>query len=150
MQVWSARAFAGIDFAARTATMVRPSETLLRRQFCVEGLTPEQLEYHRAHFADEHLPRERLVLDAVDALAMEQSDFVDSIRTPREPRVSGEAGRDALAVAEQVLARIHSHCWDASIDGPAGPLAQPHRHVIPAPHFDLAAIHASATREKAG
>ena len=33
MQVWSARAFAAIDFAARTATLVRPSETLLRRQF---------------------------------------------------------------------------------------------------------------------
>ena len=33
MQVWSAEAFAGIDFASRTATLVRPSETLRRRRF---------------------------------------------------------------------------------------------------------------------
>jgi hypothetical protein len=50
-----------------------------------------------------------------------------------------------VAVAEQILDRINSHCWDASLDGPVGPLALPHRHVIPAPHFDL-----SAVREKAG
>ena len=145
MQVWSARAFAGIDFAGRTATLVRPSETLLRRRFRAEGLTPEGIEHYRQHFAEEHLPREQLTLDAVDALALELDDFIASIRTPREPRVSGEAGRDALAVAEQILARIQSHCWDASTDGPAGPLGVPRRHVIPAPHFDLAGV-----REKAG
>jgi predicted dehydrogenase len=150
MQVWSARAFAGIDFAQRTATLVRPSETLLRRRFQVDGLTPEGIEHYRQHFAEEHLPREQVTLDAVDALALELDDFVESIRTPRQPRVGGEAGRDALAVAEQILARIQSHCWDASIDGPAGPLALPGHHVIPAPHFDLAAMQTPAIREKAG
>jgi predicted dehydrogenase len=145
MQVWSVRAFAAIDFANRTATLVRPSDMLLRRRFRAEGLTPEGLEYYRQHFAEEHLPSEQLTLDAVDALALELDDFVASIRTPRQPRVGGEAGRDALAVAEQILARIQSHCWDASVDGPAGPLGEPRRHVIPAPHFDLATV-----REKAG
>jgi hypothetical protein len=53
------------------------------------------------------------------------------------PRVSGEAGRDAIAVAEQVLARIQTHAWDDTVDGPAGPLAAPRRGVIPAPHFDI-------------
>jgi predicted dehydrogenase len=145
MQVWSARAFAGIDFAARTTTLIRPSETLLHRRFCVDGLTPEGVEHYRAHFAEEHLPREQLTFDAVDALSLEHDDFVQSIRAPREPRVNGEASRDVSAVAEQILACIDSHCWDASIDGPAGPLVLPRRHVIPAPHFDLAAV-----REKAG
>lgn len=150
MQAWSARAFADIDFAARTATLVRPSETLLRRRFQVEGLTPEGVEHYRQHFAEEHLPREQLTLDAVDALALELDDFITSIRAPREPRVTGEAGRDALAVAEQILARIQSHCWTASIDGPAGPLAIPRRSVIPAPHFDLPTILTPAIHEKAG
>ena len=150
MHVWSARSFASVDFASRTATLVRPSESLLRRQFCVDGLTAEQLERHREHFAEEHLPRERLEFDAVDALALEVDDFVASIRMPREPRVNGEAGSDALAVAEQVLAQVHSHCWDASIDGAAGPLAAPRRHVIPAPHFDLPAKQTPAPFEKTG
>ena len=150
MQAWSARTFADIDFANRTTTLIRPSETLLRREFDVDALTPEEVDYHREHFAEEHLPREQQTHDAVDALALEIDDFVASVRTLREPRVNGEAGRDALAVAEQILARIHTHCWDASVDGPAGPLALPRRHVIPATHFDLSGIHAPGVREKAG
>jgi predicted dehydrogenase len=106
MHVWSAEGFAAIDFATRTATTVRPSETLLQRQFHVDALTPEQLDYQRTHFADEHLPRSQATYDAVDALAMEDGDFVESIRDSREPRVNGQAGRDALAVAEQVLAAM--------------------------------------------
>jgi predicted dehydrogenase len=150
MRAWSARAFADIDFATRTATLVRPSETLLRRRFDVDALTPKEVEYQRQHFADEHLPQEKLTLDAVDALALEINDFIGAIRMASEPRVNGEAGRDALGVAEQILSRIHDHCWDASIDGPTGPLALPRRHVIPAPHFDLAGIQSPIVREKAG
>jgi predicted dehydrogenase len=106
MHVWSAEEFVAVDFAARSATTVRPSETLLQRQFHVDALTPEQLDHCRQHFADEHLPRKQATFDAVDALALEIDDFVASIRTPRQPRVNGEAGREALAVAEQVLAGI--------------------------------------------
>jgi predicted dehydrogenase len=150
MQVWSAEGLAGIDFASRTTTLVRPSETLRQRQFCVDALTPQQVDYYRQHFAEEHLPRQQLTFEAVDALALEQDDFVESIRGPRQPLVGGEAGRDALAVAEQILARIDAHCWDASIDGPAGPLALPRRHVIPTPHFDPSAVPTPAIHEKAG
>lgn len=146
MQVWSGRAFASIDFASRTTTLVRPSETLLQRRFRVDQLTPQEIDHHRQHFADEHLPREQVTLDAIDALAAEQEDFVASIRSGRQPRVDGEAGRDCIAVAQQILDRIQSHCWDDSIDGPAGPLGLPRRHVIPAPHFDAK----PAVREKAG
>jgi predicted dehydrogenase len=150
MHVWSARAFAGIDFAARTATFVRPSETLLRRQFDVDALSAEQVDYYREHLAEELMPKQQKQFDAVDALALELNDFIDSIRTPREPRVNGEAGRDALAVAEQILARIDAHAWDANLDGPAGPLALPRRHIIPAPQFELSAIPTPTLREKAG
>ena len=145
MQLWSAQAFAGIDFAARTATLVRPSETLLRRELDVERLSPEQLDHYRQHLADEHLPREHMELRAVDALALELDDFVAAIRTGRAPRVGGESGRDAVAVAEMILARIRTHAWDGLPEGPIGPLAATpgHRHV-PAPHFDLSRIGAEA------
>jgi predicted dehydrogenase len=148
MSVWAAEGFARIDLGARTVTTIRPSETLIRREFQVETLTPEQVDHHREHFAEEHLPREHQTYEAVDALALEIGDFLDSIRDSREPRVNGEAGRDALALAERILSRIRGHCWDASIDGPVGPLAMPGRHIIPSPHFSPAA--APAAREKAG
>jgi len=150
MQVWSARGFAAVDFAARTTTLVRPSETLLRRQFDVDRLSPEQVDHYREHFPDEHLPRERLEFPAVDALALELRDFVESIRGSRQPRVSGADGRDALAVAEQILARIHNHAWDDDADGPVGPLAVPRPRVIPAPHFALAPAELPVIRKEAG
>jgi predicted dehydrogenase len=106
MQVWAARAYANIDFAARTTTLVKPSEALLRGEFRAQDLTPKEIEHYKTHFADEHLPRQTVTCEAVDALALELEDFVDSIRSARQPRVTGEAGRDALAVAEQILADI--------------------------------------------
>jgi len=135
MHVWSLRSFAAIDFATRAVNVVCPSEALLRRQFDVDALTAEQVEHYRRHLPEEHLPRERLQFEAVDALSLQLEDFVDAIRTARHPRVSGEAGRDALAVAEQILARIHTHAWEDAPEGPVGPLAVPRRQVIPAPHF---------------
>jgi predicted dehydrogenase len=150
MQVWSPRAFASIDFAARTTTLVRPSETLLSRRFDVESLTPAERDYYRDHLAEEHLPRERLEFNAVDALALELRDFVDSINSARKPRVTGEQASNALAVAEQILARIHTHAWDDTADGPVGPLAAPRPRVIPVPHFNLPASEVSLPRREAG
>jgi len=144
MQVWSARAMAQVDFSARTALLVRPSETLLERQFHLDRIPPDQLEQCRVRFAEEHLPQERLSFEPVDALALELDDFLGAIRQQRRPRVDGQAGRDAGAVAEQILDRIDAHRWDATLDGPAGPSAKPRRHAVPAPHF------ATSLREKAG
>ncbi|HYW79247.1 MAG TPA: Gfo/Idh/MocA family oxidoreductase, partial [Thermoguttaceae bacterium] len=150
MHVWAPRAFTSIDFATRTATIVRPSETLLRRQFDVDSLSPEQVDYYRDHLADEHLPQERLEFEAVDALALETADFVESVLMPRKPLVSGEAGRDAVALAEQILAKIQSHAWTNRADGPTGPMATPKPSVIPAPHFVLKPERTPAARREAG
>jgi len=150
MQIWSPRAFAGVDFAARTTTLIRPSDTLLRRQFDIERLSGEQVEYYLEHLAEEHLPREQLEFEAVDALALETQDFIESIRTLRQPRVPGEAARDAIAVAERILAQIDNHAWDEMPDGPVGPMATPRTRIISAPHFDLAPAQVPSGRREAG
>jgi len=150
MHIWSLQGFAGIDFATRTTTLVRPSDALRRREFDVRRLSAGQVEYYRQHLAEEHLPREQLQFDAVDALALEIEDFVESIRTLRPPRVSGEAGRDALAVAEQILARIHTHAWDDAPDGPVGPHCRPRRSVIPAPQLAVIPPPVPMPRKEAG
>lgn len=150
MQVWSARAYATIDFASRTTRVVEPSAVLRRRRFDVQALTDEQVEHYKEHFLDEHLPEQTLESAPVDALAAELDDFIQSIRTPRIPRVTGAQGRDAVAVAEQVLNRIASHAWDEEADGPVGPLAIPRPSVIPAPHWHLAPTEAPIERKEAG
>jgi predicted dehydrogenase len=150
MQAWAPRAMAEVDFAARTTTLIRPSETLLARRFDVESLSGEQVDHYREHLLEEHLPREALHFEAVDALMLEVQDFVDSIRTSRPPRVSGEQGRNAVAVAEQILAKIHSHPWDETADGPVGPRATPRPRVVPAPHWHLSPASVPIERKEAG
>ncbi len=137
MQVWTAQSFAAIDFGARSLRMVRPSETLLGREFDLDGLEPDQVAYWQEHFTREHLPATADSFDAVDALALECEDFLAAIRTGRAPRVPGEAGRDALALAEQVLAAISGHAWDGSPAGRYGPRLEPGHSVIPSPHFSI-------------
>jgi predicted dehydrogenase len=131
MQIFSAGAFAGIDFAARTSTITRPSETLRQGRFHIDRLTAEQVEYQRQHFAAAHLPCEQLQFEAVDALMLELRDFVEAIRTPRAPLVDGRAGRDAVALAETILKRIRSG-WEKLGSEPAS-TTRP--HIIPVPHF---------------
>ena len=150
MHVWSARGFAEIDFGSLTAKVVRPSETLLRRQFDVDALSPAEVEHYRDHLFAEHLPCEEIRRDRVDALVLQQEDFLASIQTPRTPRVSGEQGRDAVAVAEQILARIHTHAWDDNAEGPVGPKAIPRPSVIPTPHWGLAPVDSPRHRKEAG
>jgi predicted dehydrogenase len=41
-----------------------------------------------------------------EPLKVELDDFVDAIRASRAPRVTGEQGRAALALAERVVARM--------------------------------------------
>ena len=156
MQIWAPRAYANIDFGARMTTLVRPSEALLRGEFHADRLTPEQVEHYKTHLAEEHLPRERQTFDAVDALALELQDFIDSILSARQPRVSGEAGRDALAVAQQILLSIADHAWDPASQPATGPAAVPYPRlvpeprIVPAPHFDVAAIERTQSERKAG
>ncbi len=135
MQVWTERSFAAIDFGARALRVVCPSDALLRRDFDPDALAPDEVERVQKSFAGEHLPCREASFDAVDALAAECGDFVTAILEGREPRVPGEAGRDALALAEQILAAVAEHAWDGTPDGRVGPRMEPGRSVIPSPHF---------------
>jgi predicted dehydrogenase len=149
LNIWSAKGFAGIDFAARKTTLVRPSDTLLRRELDVDALAADATQ-DRQRILGEHLRREVTQFDAVDALALELEDFLASIRQQRRPRVSGEDGRDAVVLAERILRKIQTHAWDNRADGPVGPLAIPHPATIPAPHFALGASPPPARRREAG
>jgi len=138
MQIWTRRAFAGLDFAGRTASIVRPSETLLRRELDVERLSPEEKGSLKDRLMAEHLPLEQIQLEPCDAITAELIDFAGAIREGRMPRVSGAAGRDAIAVAERVLAEIAVHAWDGTPEGASGPLVLPMTPAIRPPHWRVA------------
>jgi predicted dehydrogenase len=135
MQIWSTRAFASLDFSARTASIIRPSETLLRRELDIDSLTQTQKVELKDRLLAEHLPLEQIEAQPSDAITAELVDFADSIRRGRQPRVSGEQARDAVSVAEEILAQISTHRWNGSEEGPIGPLAVPGSHVLRGPHW---------------
>jgi len=52
------------------------------------------------------LTRIEIPVDRVEPLRQELSDFLESVRLRRPPLVSGEAGREAVAVATQIIERL--------------------------------------------
>jgi predicted dehydrogenase len=125
MNVFTSRLSASINFATHEATVVRPREDVLRREFHAEGLNPDERDYCKEHLFDELLVRTQQTAPPVNAIEEEQRDFVRAIRTGKPPRVDGAAGRDAVAVAEMILRQIEAHAWDGMSAGRLGPLAMP-------------------------
>jgi predicted dehydrogenase len=128
LRVWAPEGYAGIDFVTRKLHLVQQSEEVRRH-----GLRVDQMDAAaKARLKDEVFGRylQVLTLDGDrrhDQLTAELRHFVDCVRTGGRPRVTGEDGRDALALAERVLAAVRSHPWDGAADGPLGPggLPQP-------------------------
>ena len=125
MQVFSSNLFANIDFANRQATTVEPHAMLQVGEFDLASLTAEQTAHFRDHLFEELLVKQDLQPEQTNAIAEEHRDFAEAIRDGRPARVTGKAGRAALAVAEQVVASIAMHQWDASTLGRRGAHMQP-------------------------
>jgi predicted dehydrogenase len=111
MHVWTPRAFAAIDFASRSSTLVRPDTSLADRRCDLESLACHDADGKRRAL-EQLLPREERQAEQVDALLLELVDFVQSIRDGRSPRVPGEQGRDAVALAERILDKIAARARD--------------------------------------
>jgi predicted dehydrogenase len=130
MTVFTSRGSAAINFATHEATVVRPREDVLRREFRVDQLTSEERAYWKEHLFAELLVHSRCDSPSGNAIQEEQRDFVGAIREGRAPRVDGAAGADAVAVAEMILERIEEHTWDGSAIGRRGPFAMPALPII--------------------
>ncbi len=138
MQVWSAHAFATLDFAAGAATLVQPAARLKNGPLPVEDLSAAERAHLKEHFYGELLEKTERQAEPVNAIAEQQRQFAESIRTGQPPLVDGQQGRDAVALAEQILTRVAQHRWDGRDDGRAGPRAVPPQTLLPMPAPDPA------------
>ena len=130
MSIFTSRASASINFATHEATVVKPTDEVLRREFRADRLLPEERTYWKEHLFDELLVRTPRDAQPVNAIQEEQRDFMTAVRTGKAPRVDGAAGRDAVAVAEIILERIEEHAWDGTSTGRHGPCAMPALPII--------------------
>jgi predicted dehydrogenase len=130
MTIFTTRGCASINFATHEASVVKPCDAVLRRQFQAEKLSAEERAYWKDHVFDELLVRVPRDSKPVNAIQEEQRDFVNSIRMGKSPRVEGAAGRDAVAVAEMILGQIEEHAWDGTSAGRHGAFAMPALPII--------------------
>lgn len=106
MQIVSERSYAGLDFGAPAAKVVRPSKAVLRGEIDVRGLTQGEREVMRNNLFTDLLPVQDLPLEPTNAILAEQGEFFESARSGRTPLVSGSQGLRCVGVAEQILQQI--------------------------------------------
>jgi predicted dehydrogenase len=135
MHIWSQEGFSWIDFAGRKSSAVVPSDAIRERRIDVPAMSCEEREALKRDLFTHHLTQQEFDIAACDQILAELDDFVGSIRDGRTPQVTGQHGRDAIAVAERILDKIATHPWDGALGGRTGPLAAPRADIIPAPHF---------------
>jgi len=149
MQIWSAERFAALNFDDGTAKIVEPTECLTSGTFAGDALSPNEKASIRDSLFQTHLPMEEFSAPEVNAIAEEHADFQAAVEMGFTPRVSGQAGRDAVAVAERILSAIESHAWDGHRGGRIGPRRLAGEPVVRGPHWHLGE-HAPANRREAG
>ena len=127
LRIWAPEGYAGIDFVSRRVHFVQTSDEVRRQG----GLRVERMDQSaRNRLKDEVFGRHLEVLSIDgdrngDQLTAELRHFVDCVKSGRAPRVPGEAGRDALALAHRVLDSLRSHQWEGHPDGAIGPNKMP-------------------------
>jgi predicted dehydrogenase len=122
MRIWGAEGYASLDFAARQATLIRPSEQLKCGRLDLDGVDLSQPAAVREHLFGKVLRVDRVETESREPLALELEDFVSAASGLSRPRVSGEDALRAVRLADQVLRSLEAHRWDGETARPAAPI----------------------------
>ena len=106
MRLTTAEMVATIDFGTRTTNFVQPDAEVLRGTFAPDRISCEEAAELSSMFMQERFQTEEVQNAAVDALALEMSDFVRAIQTGGKPKVSGQRALAAVAVADGIVQTI--------------------------------------------
>ena len=102
MRIWGMEGYASLDFAAKHATLVRPSEQLKDGRLELEGVNLTRPAAVKEHLFGKVLRVDQIQSEGNEPLALELEDFVNAARGLARPRVSGEdALRDAAGLADR-------------------------------------------------
>jgi predicted dehydrogenase len=135
MQVVCRDCTVGIDFGAKTAKLLRPATAVLAGEIDVNQMSLEERSRVKTHLFTDYLHLSDLPIADTNALLEEQREFAAAIRGERAVRVTGEAGRQALDVAERILAEIAAHRWDGSTSGAIGPRYESREPLLAGHHW---------------
>ena len=133
MQAWGPQYFVDVDYAAGATRFTRSTDALKHGQVDPDRLSSEEKKKAQEHFFSDWLRTEQFVAESRNALDDELTDFAIAIHTGQPVQVDGSAGRDAVAVCEQILERMVQHVWDGAERGQDDPQLLPSPATIPVP-----------------
>jgi predicted dehydrogenase len=116
LRLWAPEGYAGLDFVTKRLLLVQPSPDLRQRGLSAASLDPARKAALKDEIFGKHLHSLELDCSRGDQLTNELKHFVQCVRTGRRPRVTGEDGREALALAERILECVRNHHWNGAGD----------------------------------
>lgn len=137
MQIWCPDAAVTIDFAAPSASVVRPSDSLLDKLPDPTLMSAQEKRQSQDQLFNDYLNIEKIQPEPQNAIVEELIDFREAITTGRSPQVPGSAGLAVVACCEEILNSIADHAWDGRPDGRRGPFAAFQPDTIRPPHWHL-------------
>lgn len=112
MQVYTAKAFAEVDFSADQVQLIQPSEDVLGRLIALDELSMAERLQAKERVFEDFLHIQSVPAPKRNAILDEQNDFALSIQTGCAPSVTGEDGARAVDVAARITTAIREHAWD--------------------------------------
>ncbi len=92
-----------IDFATRSAKLIRPRQTILNGDYSPQRVTFPEMASRVKTFMQEEFETQELVHAPFDALEFEMQDFVSAILRHTPSTVPGFRAAQAVAIAEQIV-----------------------------------------------
>ena len=117
LRIWAPEGYAGIDFVQKKLTLVQPSEELRRRRLDTERMSRGTRARLKEQIFTRYLHTLEIDCNHGDQLTQELEEFTECVRNGSQPRVTGDAGRDAIALAERILAAVRTENWEPSAAG---------------------------------
>jgi predicted dehydrogenase len=119
LRIWAPEGYAGIDFVNKQLVLVQPSAELRRHGLQTGRMDAAKKAALKDDVFGKHLHTVELDCNRGDQLTSELRHFIYCVRTGGRPRVAGEDGRNALALAERILEALRDHQWNGANDAQA-------------------------------
>jgi predicted dehydrogenase len=114
LRLFQPHEYLSLDFARQELLSIKVDPSLLA-QLTSGALNPAMLPAAESSHPSRGLSLQKLDLPRAEPLRLEIEDFLAAVRNRTQPRVTGQAGRAALALALEINEQIAGHAKRAGL-----------------------------------
>jgi len=112
MEISGPDGFAELDLNTRTITSTSIGHWMKSRPAEQEDIDPALQKTIRENLFSDYLPTHQVQVDPANAIALEQSDWLDAINTGRPCQVPAERGKRAVEIASRICELATASTWN--------------------------------------